>query len=132
MTDFPSTHTDLLDLPVATLATIAADGTPQLTEVWFLHADGELKLSLNTTRQKTKNLTARPQCALFLLDLENPYRYMSVRGRARIEPDDDYTFADRLGQKYGGADLRNNDNPGETRVVVTIQPSSIYPVDMNA
>jgi PPOX class probable F420-dependent enzyme len=132
MTDFPSTHTDLLDLPVATLATIAADGTPQLTEVWFLHADGELKLSLNTTRQKTKNLTARPQCALFLLDLENPYRYMSVRGRARIEPDDDYTFADRLGQKYGGADLRNNDNPGETRVVVTIEPSSIYPVDMNA
>jgi PPOX class probable F420-dependent enzyme len=132
MTDFPSTHTDLLDLPVATLATISADGSPQLTEVWFLHEDGELKLSLNKTRHKTKNLTARPQCALFLLDLENPYRYMNVRGRARIEPDDDYTFADRLGQKYGGADLRNNDNPGETRVVVTIEPSSIYPVDMNA
>ena len=131
MTDFPSTHTDLLDLPVATLATIAADGSPQLTEVWFLHEDGELKLSLNKTRQKTKNLTTRPQCALFLLDLENPYRYMNVRGHARIEPDDDYTFADRLGQKYGGADLRSNDNPGETRVVVTIEPQKVHPVDMS-
>jgi PPOX class probable F420-dependent enzyme len=132
MTDFPSTHTDLLDLPVATLATIAGDGTPQLTEVWFLHADGELKLSLNTHRRKTKNLRARSECALFLLDLGNPYRYMSVRGHARIDPDDDYTFADRLGAKYGTTDFYKHDAEDERRVVVTIEPTSVYAVDMNA
>jgi len=132
MTDFPSTHTDLLDAQVATLATIAADGAPQLTEIWFLYEDGELKTCLNTARQKTKNLSARPQCALFLLDLENPYRYMSVRGNARIEPDDDYVFADRLGAKYGTTDFYKHDKPGERRVVVTIEPTSIYAVDMNA
>jgi PPOX class probable F420-dependent enzyme len=127
--DFPASHADLLDGQVATLATIAPDGAPQLTEVWFLHEDGDLKVSLNTSRQKTRNLRQRPQCALFLLDLSNPYRYLSVRGRARVEPDDDYAFADKVGAKYG-SDLRGNDRPGESRVQVTIEPTHVYAVDM--
>ena len=113
------------------LATIDADGLPQLTEVWFLHADGELKVSLNTSRLKTRNLRRRPECSLFLLDLQNPYRYMDVRGRARIEPDDDYAFAEQVGAKYG-SDLREHDRPGESRVVVTIEPANVFPVDMGA
>ena len=56
---------------------------------------------------------------------------MDVRGRAHIEPDDDYAFADRLGQKYGGADLRAMDQPGETRVVVTLEPVRVRAVDMS-
>lgn len=130
MTEFPASHTDLLEGQVATLATIGSDGLPQLTEVWFLHADGELKLSLNDSRLKTKNLLARPECALFLLDLGNPYRYLAVRGHALVEPDDDYAFADRVGAKYG-ADLRNMDKQGGHRVAVTIQPANVYPVDMS-
>jgi PPOX class probable F420-dependent enzyme len=130
MTAFPESHADLLDGQFATLATIGADGAPQLTEVWFLHDDGELKTSLNTARLKTRNLQARPQAALFLLDLENPYRYLAVRGQARIEPDDDYAFADKLGAKYGGADLREHDGPGETRVIVTLVPDHVTPVNM--
>ena len=98
----PDSHRDLLDAQFATLATLGADGGPQLTEVWFLHEDGELKISLNTSRLKTKNLRKRPQCSLFLLDVSNPYRYVDVRGRARLDPDDDYTFADKVGAKYGG------------------------------
>src|SRR3954452_18652079 len=105
MTTFPESHRDLLDAPVASLATIGSDGIPQLTEVWFLHDDGELKLSLNASRLKTRNLRKRPQCSLLLLDLQNPYRYVEVRGNARIEPDDDYGFARRLGAKYN-ADLK--------------------------
>ncbi len=111
--------------------TIGSGGLPQMTAVWFLHADGELRLSLNTARLKTKNLLARPQCGLFLLDLSNPYRYLAVRGHARVEPDDDYAFADRLGAKYGGVNLRERDNPGEARVVVTIEPAGVYAVDMS-
>lgn len=131
MTQFPESHRDLLDAQVATLATIGRDGGPQLTEVWFVHEDGELKISLNRSRLKTKNLKARPQCSLFLLDLANPYRYVDVRGTARIEPDDDYALADRVGAKYG-SDLREHDRPGETRVAVTIEPSNVFAVDMSA
>jgi PPOX class probable F420-dependent enzyme len=130
MTTFPDSHQDLLDGQVATLATIGADGFPQQTEVWFLHEDGELKTSLNTSRVKTRNLRRRPQCSLMLLDLSNPYRYLVVRGTARLEPDDDYEFARRVGAKYGGADLREHDRPGESRVVVTIEPTNIYAADM--
>ena len=129
MTDFPESHADLLDGQFATLATLGADGVPQLTEVWFIHDDGELKLSLNTSRLKTRNLRKRPECSLFLLDLQNPYRYMDVRGRARVEPDDDYAFADRVGAKYG-ADLREHDAPEDGRVVVTIEPTKVFPVNM--
>lgn len=118
MTDFPESHRDLLDAQVATLATIDRNGLPQLTEVWFLHEDGELKLSLNDSRWKTRNLAERPECSLLILDLEMPYRYLEVRGRSRVEPDPDYAFADKVGAKYGGADLRAHDGPGESRVVV--------------
>ena len=131
MTDFPDSHRDLLDAQVATLATIGGNGFPQLTEIWFLHDDGELKTSLNSSRLKTRNLQKRPQCSLFLLDLQNPYRYLEVRGNAKIEPDDDYVFARKLSAKYGGADLSEHDNPGESRLVVTIEPANVYAVDMS-
>ena len=130
-TTLPESHADLLEAQVATLATIGDTGYPQMTEVWFLHEAGELKISLNTSRRKTRNLQARPQCGLLILDLENPYRYLEVRGRARIEPDDDYTFARKVGEKYG-ADLSEHDGPGDSRVVVTIEPVNVYPVDMSA
>ena len=130
MTAFPDSHRDLLDRQVASLATIDDDGFPQVTEVWYLVDGDEIKLSLNTARHKTQNLIERPQCSLLLLDLENPYRYLEVRGRARVEPDDDYAFADKVGAKYG-ADLRVHDGPGESRVVVTVEPEKIHPVDMS-
>lgn len=130
-TDFPDTHRDLLDAKFATLATLGKDGGPQLTEVWFLFEDGQAKVSLNDSRLKTRNLLARPQCSLFILDLANPFRYLDVRGTARIEPDDDYAFAERVGAKYG-ADLREHDAPEDGRVVVTIEPTNVFPVDMGA
>jgi PPOX class probable F420-dependent enzyme len=129
MTNFPDTHQDLLEAQVASLATIGSDGFPQVTEVWYLYDDGELKLSLNGARLKTRNLQTRPQCSLLLLDLQNPYRYLEVRGTAKIEPDDDYQFARKVGAKYD-SDLSEHDQPGESRVVVTIEPSNVYAVDM--
>ena len=130
MTTFPESHRDLLDAQVATLATIGGDGYPQLSELWFLYDDGDLKLSLNDSRLKTRNLVKRPQCSLMILDVQNPYRYLVVRGNAAVEPDDDYSFADKFGQKYS-ADLSVHDKPGESRVVVTIKPTNVYAVDMS-
>jgi len=131
MTSFPDSHRDLLDAEVASLATIGGDGLPQVTAVWFLHDEGELRLSLNTSRLKTRNMRRRPVCSLMILDLEHPYRYLVVRGKARLEPDDEYDFARKVGAKYN-ADLKQNDRPGESRVKVTIEPTNVYPVDMRA
>lgn len=131
MSGFPESYADLLEQKFATLATIGRDGIPQLTEVWFLYEDGELKISLNRSRHKTENLRERPECSLFILDLSNPYRYVDVRGRARIEADEDYALADRVGAKYE-SDLRQHDAPGESRVVVTILATSVYAVDMSS
>ncbi len=127
MTDFPESHRDLLDAPFATLATIDDDGLPQLTELWFLYDEGALRLSLNTSRVKARNLERRPECSLLVLDLQNPFRYLEIRGRARIEPDEDGAFARKVGAKYD-ADLAGYDAPGEQRVVVTIEPMKIYAV----
>jgi PPOX class probable F420-dependent enzyme len=121
MTTIPASHRDLLDAEVATLATLGGDGRPQLSELWFLVEGDTVRLSLNTSRQKVKNLQRRPGCSLLILDLANPHRYLEIRGDAEIEPDPGYRFADRLGAKYR-ADLRGMDGPGESRVVVTLRP----------
>lgn len=131
MTTFPDSHADLLDAHFAALSTVGADGIPQTTLVVFLHESGELRLSLNTSRLKTRNLQRRPECSLLVLDLANPYRYLQVRGRASLEPDDDYAFTDRVGAKYGRS-LRQFDAPDDRRVVVTIEPTNVYAEDMGA
>ena len=129
MPAIPSSHQDLLSGQFATLGTVGPDGRPQLSEVWFL-ADGDtVAVSLNTTRQKTKNLLANPAVSLFLLDLAVPYRYLEIRGDAEITQDDDYSFADRVGAKYR-ANLRDRDRPGERRVTVTVRPTRVNAVDM--
>jgi len=124
MTTIPESHKDLLNAPVAVLGTVGASGRPQLSGVWFL-ADGEtIRLSLNTERQKVKNLQANPKVSLLIFG-ESPYKYLELRGDAEIAADPDYEFADKVGAKYGGADLRERDNPGDTRVVITIRPQRV-------
>jgi PPOX class probable F420-dependent enzyme len=127
--EIPESHRDLLQSSVATLATIGPDGRPQLSEVWFLQDGDSVALSLNTSRQKTKNMMARPGCTLFILDLAVPMRYLELRGDAQISPDDDYVFAGRVGQKYG-ADLRVHDGPNDRRVVVRLALHRVNAVDM--
>jgi PPOX class probable F420-dependent enzyme len=125
MTSIPESHRDLLGEQVLTLGTIGASGRPQLSVVWFLAEDDDaIKISLNTSRQKLKNLRANPACSAIIVG-NPPYKYVEIRGDAEITPDDDYEFADRIGAKYGGADLRTRDNPGDTRVVLTIKPARV-------
>jgi PPOX class probable F420-dependent enzyme len=122
--EIPDSHKDLLNAQVGVLGTIGVSGRPQLSATWFL-ADGEtVKISLNTTRQKVKNLQAEPKVSFLIFDPANPYKYVELRGDAEITPDDDYAFANQVGAKYG-SDLRDRDEPGETRVVVAIKPARV-------
>jgi PPOX class probable F420-dependent enzyme len=130
MATFPVSHRDLLTSDVAILATNGTDGFPQVTALWFLFDENTLMISLNTARQKTRNLHKHPACTLFILDRANPMRYLEVRARAELSPDADYNFADRVGKKYG-ADLRGMDRPGESRVGVTLHPVKVNAVDLS-
>ena len=120
--EIPDSHKDLLGAQVAVLGTIGSSGRPQLSAIWFLAEGDTVKLSLNTARQKVKNIQANPKVSLLIIDPANPYKYVELRGDAEITADDDYEFADKVGAKYGGADLRERDQPGDSRVVVTIKP----------
>ena len=130
MSTFPTSHQDLLASPIATLSTVGADGYPQVTALWFLQDDdGVVKLSLNTARQKVKNLREHPECTLFIIDSTNPLRTLEIRANTEITPDPDYIIADKVGRKYG-VDVRNFDQPGAQRVVVTLHPTKINTTDM--
>ncbi len=126
MTAIPESHRALLDAPVGVLATIGPDGFPQVTALWFLYDEGEgaVRFSLNAARQKTKNLRARPEASFLVIDPASPYRTLEIRGRAELQPDDDYAVADKVGRKYG-ADLRAMDRPGEQRLAVTLRPTKV-------
>ena len=102
-----------------------------MSTVYFLaSADGTVQLSVNATRQKAKNMIANGKASLHIQDIVEYVRYLELRGEATAEPDDDYAFADRLGAKYGGVDLRNMVRPGEHRLVVTINLTRVRAVDM--
>ena len=127
MTTIPESHFDLLtSSQVMILATKGADGFPQVTALWFLADEqGNIRVSLNETRQKVKNLQREPEVSIFFIDPANPYRTLEIRARANVEPDPDYAFADQVGAKYGGANLREMDQPGQTRVVVSFAPVKV-------
>jgi len=128
--EIPESHRDLLDAQFAVFGTIDGDGSPQLTMLWFMYANGAFRLSLNDSRAKSKNVLARPQCSLLIPDVSNPYRYLEVRGHARVEEDADGAFLALVKDKYG-ADVAEYDRPGEKRLAVTVEPDKIYAVDMS-
>jgi PPOX class probable F420-dependent enzyme len=131
MAEIPESHRDLLQTNVATLATVGKSGFPQVSAIWFLYDDdGTVRLSLNTARQKVKNLQANPKCTLFIIDPQVPQRTLEIRAEAEIELDPDYAFADHFGKKYGNADLRTRDKPGEVRAKITLKPTRVVAVDL--
>lgn len=127
MNTIPESHKDILEKSqVVNLATTGPNGEPQVTALWFFMDDGVLRMSINDNRQKLKNLARDPRAAALFLDPENPYRTLELRGTVSIEPDPDYTFADKVGAKYGGANMREMDKPGETRSVVTLNVEKVH------
>ena len=125
MSTFPESHRDLLDAPIGELATVSRDGYPQITSVWFVFDEGEIKISLNATRIKTKNLMRVPKLSLLIPDPQSPFRYLAVRADAEISPDTDGTLAAKVNAKYN-ANVQDNDNPGEGRVTVTLKPVRVF------
>lgn len=120
----PDKYSDLFSKKVfAGLATLMPDGSPQVTPVWIDY-DGE-NVIFNTAvgRQKDKNLQANGRVSLALIDPENPYRYLEVRGTVverTTDGADDHI--NKMAKKYLGQDVYPFRQPGEIRVMYKIKP----------
>jgi PPOX class probable F420-dependent enzyme len=106
------------------LATVGADGQPQVTAIWAMLDGDVVRTSLTKGRQKYKNLVAHPQVTLFVIDPQNPQRTLEVRATAEVEDDPELKFLERLLRVYG-VGLDSFSGPQHDRVVVTLNPVRI-------
>jgi PPOX class probable F420-dependent enzyme len=89
----------------AHLATLMPDGTPQVTPVWFDYANGAIRVNSARGRVKDRNMKQGSAVALSILDPDNPYRYLQVRGKVRkVTEDGAVAHIDALAKKYIGQD----------------------------
>jgi PPOX class probable F420-dependent enzyme len=118
----PTSHRDLLEAPIpVTLATLGPSGHPQLTAVWVVLDGDDVVTSLAGIRQKLKNLIARPQATVFVIDPANPYRTLEVRCDVTIESDPELATLSKVLNAYG-TDVASFDAPLEGRVTVILHP----------
>lgn len=105
------------------LATLMPDGRPQVTPVWCDFDGAHIRVNTARGRQKDRNMQRDPRVAITLMDPENPYRYVEVRGRV-VEMTEEGVDAhiDSLAKKYLGLDKYPYRSPSETRVICKIQP----------
>jgi len=110
----------------AHLATIMPDGTPQVTPVWFDYAGGAIRVNSARGRVKDRNMKEGAAVALSILDPDNPYRYLQVRGRVRkVTEDGAAAHIDALAKKYLGQDKYPYHRPGDVRAIYEIEPSRV-------
>lgn len=120
----PETHKDLFQKPAfGSFTTLMPDGSPQTTPVWVDFIDGKIVVNTALGRQKDKNVRRDPRVAVTLIDPENPYRYMEVRGQVdEITTDGAASHIDKMAKKYIGQDKYPWSRPGEERVLLKITP----------
>jgi len=121
----PVSHLDLVQAQgVGVLSTVGADGLPQSTAIWFLLDNDVLRTSLDTSRQKYRNLVRHPHATLFILDPTNPYRTLEVRADSSFGDDVDKSFFERIVRHYG-QDPATFPASGDNRVVLTLTPRRV-------
>ena len=124
MIDIQQEFADLLHTTVlAQVATIGPQGEPHNTPVWFDWDGNYIRFSQTKTRQKFRNLQRDPRIALCIVDPNNPYRHLEIRGKViRIEEDPDFHFLNGMTQRYLGRDTYPWHQPGDEHVILVVQP----------
>jgi PPOX class probable F420-dependent enzyme len=120
----PEKYLDLFDKKAfASLATVMPDGSPQVTPVWVDYDGTHVLVNSARGRQKDKNMERNSSVALSIMDPDNPYRYLEVRGRvADITEEGADEHIDKMAKKYIGEDKYPWRRPGEVRVLYKIEP----------
>jgi PPOX class probable F420-dependent enzyme len=110
----------------AHLATIMPDGSPQVTPVWFHYRDGKFIVNSARGRVKDKNIKEGSPVALSVLDPDNAYRHVAVRGTVtKVTEEGAFAMIDSLAKKYIGQDKYPWNKPGDVRVTYEITPTSV-------
>ena len=115
--EIPSSHRDLLDSKaLANLATVMKDGSPQVTPVWFDFDGTHVRVNSAKGRLKDLNMRRDARVALAIVDLQNAYRYLEIRGRVvEITESGADAHIDALAKKYMGVDKYPLASPDHAR-----------------
>ena len=107
----------------ANLGTLMPDGSPQVTPVWVDFDGKHVIFNSAKGRQKDRNVRRDPRVALAIIDPDNPYRYLEIRGRVvEITEEGADANIDKLAKKYLGVDKYPYRQGNETRVIYKLQP----------
>ena len=110
----------------ASFATMMADGSPQVTPVWVDYDGKNILINTAEGRIKLKNVDKNPKVATSIIDSENPYTMVTVRGRViertRDGADD---HIEKMAKKYLGVEKYPFRAAGEKRVLLKIKPESV-------
>jgi PPOX class probable F420-dependent enzyme len=124
----PDKYLDLLKdkKAFANLATIMPDGSPQVTPVWFDYTpQGLVRVNTAKGRVKARNMTEGAPVALAILDPDNPYRHVQIRGKvSRVTEAGANDHINSLTKKYMGQDHYPYARPGEVRIICEITPTA--------
>jgi PPOX class probable F420-dependent enzyme len=124
----PQKYADIVHKRVfASLATLMPDGQPQVTPVWIDSDNGHLIVNTAKGRQKHLNVQRDPRVAVTLVDPDNPYRYIEIRGRVVEMTEKGATeHIDKMAKKYLGKDKYPFAQPGEQRILLKISPQHTH------
>ena len=126
MAAIPEQYLDLLQdqkKALANIATVQPDGSPQVTPVWFDYVDGKVRVNTAKGRVKARNMKPGATVALSIMDPDNAYRYVQVRGKVTRETEDGArAHIDTLSRKYLGKDYPWA-KPEDVRVLFEIEPA---------
>lgn len=116
----------LVNRPViANVATVDKKGRPQLTPVW-IDLDGD-DLIFNTAKGRAKhaNLERNPSVAVSIVDPNDPYNVVIVRGAVDESEEGADAHIDSLAKKYLGVDTYPMRTPGEVRVICRVRADHV-------
>src|SRR5688572_1103146 len=127
MASIPEKYRDLFSKPAfANLATIMPNGSPQVTPVWFDYDGKHVLVNSAKGRQKDRNMRREPRVSMAIMDPQNPYRYLEIRGRvAEITEKGADAHIDKMAKKYLNQEKYPGRQPGEVRVLYKIEPQHV-------
>ena len=129
MTEIPEIYLDLLlkKKPLAHLATVMPDGSPQNTPVWFDYTEGKIRVNSALGRTKVRNMKLGAKVALSISDPDDPDRYVQLRGTVTRVRQYDVAAAhiNQLAHKYLGLDKNPYAKAGDVRVMFEISVFSV-------
>jgi PPOX class probable F420-dependent enzyme len=127
MAEIPAAYLDLVTkkLALANLATLQPDGSPQVTPVWFDYTNGVVRVNTAKGRIKARNLSEGSKVAIAIVDPDNDYRYIQIRGTVTKETTEGAdAHIDSLAKKYLGKDKYPWADPKQVRVIYEITPAA--------